>query len=328
MKQNIIFSQSLISLISDITQSTISRYISNNNIEHVGGTEKRKKYSYHSVRKIMSDLYANERKPIKKIQVFFNFKGGTGKTSLCYQTSVLFSLLGFRVLVLDCDPQGHLSYSFGFDEEDDIMTLFDVIVNKIDIKDVIHEVYPGLDIIPANISLTRLELPINQMANREKILSKLLGGIKEDYDFIFIDTNPTISTVNRNATLVADILNIVCETQYYSLKGLEILMNEIEDFSEAMEKKVPCVIIPNKYESKTAISQEVLGTLRNKYGDYVLESIIRKCEDINISAKKRVPVIGFCNKRSIALEDILDLTREMIKKSTIYKQGELINANK
>jgi len=165
------------------------------------------------------------------------------------------------------------------------------------------------------------------MPNREKVLSRLLEGVKKRYDFIFIDTNPTISTVNRNATLVADVLNVVCETQYYSLKGLEILMNEIDDFSDAMEKKINYVIIPNKYESKTATSQEVLGTLRKKYGNYVMESIIRKCEDINISAKKKMPVIGFCNKRSIALEDILDLTKEMLKKSVINKQGVILDEN-
>lgn len=317
MKQDIIFSQSVIALISGITQSTISRYISTHNIKHISGTEKRKKYSFNNARNIMKSLYSNDLIAEKKVQVFFNFKGGTGKTSLCYQTSTLFSLLGFKILVLDCDPQGHLSYSFGFNEEDDKMTLYDIIVNKIDIYDVIRPIYPGLDIIPANISLTRLELPINQMPNREKVLSRLLERVKKDYDFIFIDTNPTISTVNRNATLVADILNVVCETQYYSLKGLEILMGEIKDFSYAMEKNVNYVIIPNKYESKTATSQEVLGALRKKYGSYVMESIIRKSEDINISAKKKMPVIGFCNKRSIALEDILDLVREMIKCYTV-----------
>ena len=327
MNQDLIFSQSIISLISGITQSTISRYISNNHIEHISGTEKRKKYSFENVRNIMKALYSDEMIAKKQIQVFFNFKGGTGKTSLCYQTSILFSLLGFNILVLDCDPQGHLSYSFGFNEEEDKMTLYDVIVNKVDIKEAIKPVYPGLDIIPANISLTRLELPINQMPNREKVLSRLLEGVKKRYDFIFIDTNPTISTVNRNATLVADVLNVVCETQYYSLKGLEILMNEIDDFSDAMEKKINYVIIPNKYESKTATSQEVLGTLRKKYGNYVMESIIRKCEDINISAKKKMPVIGFCNKRSIALEDILDLTKEMLKKSVINKKGVILDEN-
>ena len=327
MNQDLIFSQSIISLISGITQSTISRYISNNHIEHISGTEKRKKYSFENVRNIMKALYSDEMIAKKQIQVFFNFKGGTGKTSLCYQTSILFSLLGFNVLVLDCDPQGHLSYSFGFNEEEDKMTLYDVVVNKVDIKEAIKPVYPGLYIIPANISLTRLELPINQMPNREKVLSRLLEGVKKRYDFIFIDTNPTISTVNRNATLVADVLNVVCETQYYSLKGLEILMNEIDDFSDAMEKKINYVIIPNKYESKTATSQEVLGTLRKKYGNYVMESIIRKCEDINISAKKKMPVIGFCNKRSIALEDILDLTKEMLKKSVINKQGVILDEN-
>ena len=164
------------------------------------------------------------------------------------------------------------------------------------------------------------------MPNREKVLSKLLAGVKEKYDFILLI--PILLLVqNRNATLVADVLNIVCETQYYSLKGLEILMTEIKDFSEAMEKEINYVIIPNKYESKTATSQEVLGTLRKKYGKFVMESIIRKSEDINISAKKKLPLIGFCNKRSIALEDILDLTKEMIKYCTFNKQGVILNEN-
>ena len=69
------------------------------------------------------------------------------------------------------------------------------------------------------------------MANREKVFCKLIDPIKLDYDFIFIDTNPTISTLNRNITLAADELNIVCETQPYSLKGLEILINEIKRFN-------------------------------------------------------------------------------------------------
>jgi chromosome partitioning protein len=313
------FSQSYIAQIGAITPSTLSRYLAKKNeFEGVnkGNSNKRKKFSFSESRKILKDLVAANLKIIKKTQVFFNFKGGTGKTSICHQISIHLALMGFKVLVIDCDPQAHLSYAFGFDENIDYKTLYDVLINKFPIDEIIHkEIYPGLDVIPSNLSLSRLESPLSQMPNREKILFKTLEPLKAKYDFILIDTNPTISTVNHNATLAADVLNIVCETRPFSLKGLEILVGEIKKFSEAMECNIEYVIIPNKFESKTATSQEALGILHYAYKDHIMESLVRRCEDINISGKKRSPVCGFSTKRSIALEDIIDLSHEILKKS-------------
>jgi len=313
-----LFSQSTICYITNSLPSSVSRYITQNNITAEDEkNNKRRKYSYKTTRNIVKHFGFTDLVPKKKVHVFFNFKGGTGKTTLCYQISSFFALCGFKVLVIDCDPQAHLSYSFGLNIYDDYKTLYDVIVNKVNLNDAILEVYEGLDCIPSNLSLTRLELPLNQMANREKVFSKLIEPIKAKYDFIFIDTNPTISTLNRNITLAADDLNIVCETQPYSLKGLEILIDEIKNFSEIMESQINLKIIPNKYEAKTATSQEALGKLRSEYKNYLMNSVVRKCEDINISAKKMQPIFFWCSKNSLAFEDICDLGREMIFDSTI-----------
>lgn len=311
------FPQSLLPAFTGMAASSISRLIAQKKYPYVAKYgEKRKRYDFSTIQEICSQFVTKGLIPSRKVQVFFNFKGGTGKTSLCHQVSVFFALMGFKVLVIDCDPQAHLSYSLGFDEQDENLTLYDVIVNNVPIKDTIKSVYPKLDCIPSNISLTRLELPLNQKPNREKVFAKMIEPLKQQYDFIFIDTNPTISTVNRNATLAADVLNIVCETQPYSLKGLEILVAEIKTFAHAMESDIFYRIIPNKYESKTATSQEAIGTLRYDYKDHVMSSVVRKCEDINISAKKRMPLLAFCGKSSIAFEDICDLGREMVALST------------
>ena len=149
------------------------------------------------------------------------------------------------------------------------------------------------------------------------MLQKIIHPLKKDYDFIFIDTNPTISTLNQNTTYCADIVNIVCETQPFSLKGLEMLIRELQDFSIAMDQVIKYKIIPNKYEAKTATSQEVLGSLRHDYKGAVMESIIRRSEDMNISAKKRLPVCAFCKKSSIAFEDICDLSLAILKDSAV-----------
>ena len=315
------FSQANICYIANTLPSTVSRYINQNQILHEDGNNRRKKYSYETARQIIKHLGFYELVAQKKVHVFFNFKGGTGKTSLCFQLSSFFALCGFKVLAIDCDPQAHLSYSFGLNIYDDYITLYDIVVNKVKLEEGIKEIYPSLDCLPSNLSLTRLELPLSQMANREKVFSKLIEPIKNKYDFIFIDTNPTISTLNRNVTLAADELNIVCETQPYSLKGLEILIDEINSFSEIMESNISVKIIPNKYESKTATSQEALGKLRADYKDLLMNSVVRKCEDINISAKKKEPVFFWCSKSSTAFEDICDLGREMIYNSTIKKGG-------
>lgn len=313
------FSPAIISKITGLTPLAVNKYIAINNIISNENRVRYKSYDYDKTTEIIYKMAYSDLEPTKKLHVFFNFKGGTGKTSLCYQISAFFALCGFKILVIDCDPQAHLSHSLGFDIYEDYRTLYDIVVNKVSFEDTIQSVYPNLDCLPSNLSLTRLELPLSQMTNREKIFSKLIEPVKSKYDFIFVDTNPTISTLNRNMILAADELNIVCETQPYSLKGLEILINEIDSFSSDMELQINYKIIPNKYEAKTAISQEALGHLRSEYKKNLTESVMRKCEDINISAKNRAPVLFWAKKKSAAFEDICDLGQEMIKNSTRKK---------
>ncbi len=316
------FSQAMLAMMGKTSPSTISRLASKLNLRNSEEFGPHKKYNFDESRILLKEIVSKDLSIEKKIQVFFNFKGGTGKTSLCHQMTVHMALLGFKVLAIDCDPQAHLTYALGFPEEEDKITLYDILINKLPIKEGIKNIYPGVDVITSDLSLTRIELPLSQTTNREKCLKKIVEPLKKEYDFIFIDTNPTISVLNQNATYCADILNIVCETQPFSLKGLEILVKELNEFSIAMEQEILYRIIPNKYESKTATSQEVLGSLWHDYKDVVMETIVRKCEDINISAKKRLPVCAFCKKKSIAFEDMCDLSLAILDDS-IYKLTKL-----
>lgn len=321
MRENlssITFNQKQISFLSGQTTSSISRYMAEKQIPfRTEAANSRKRYSFEDARSVISHFVASQLQVKEQIQVFFNFKGGTGKTSLCHQVSVHLALLGFRVLVIDCDPQAHLSSTFGFNEYSEEATLYDVLINGIDIMSTIKPVYPGLDAIQSNLSMTTVEMPLANKINREKLLSKILHPLKAKYDFILLDTNPTISNLNQSATYAAERLNIVCETQPYSLKGLTMLVKEIKDFSHVMEHTVNYCIIPNKYEAKTVTSQEALGTLRHDYKEAVLESLVRKCEDINISAQRKLPIHAFSTLKSMALEDIRDLVNELVQKSTV-----------
>lgn len=319
------FTQRIISEMSKISLTTINRYVSGHAIHAIDTPGKKlKRYSIENTRNILQETFSRKLVPTKQIQVFYNFKGGTGKTNLCYQLSTHLAFMGFRVLAIDCDPQAHLTSSLGIDDMSKC-TMFDVLIQKMPISRAIVNIWPGLDLIPSNLSLTRADVHLNEETNRERLMEKVLTPLKASYDFIFIDTNPTISILNRNAKYAADRLNVVCETQPYSLKGLEMLVNEIEQFSQAMERPIEYGIIANKYESKTATAQEMLGVLRSDYKEHVMESIVRRCEDLNISVKKMVPICALGNKSSVAFEDIVDLLQEIIKVSTETKQKQLLS---
>jgi len=319
IKEEILVSQATMARISEIAVSNISRYISLNSIEGaentVGG--KRKRYNFSTTRNILSKLSSNNVKIEKKTHVFFNFKGGTGKTTVSYQVAYMLAQLGFKVLAVDCDAQAHLTNVFGFMSEYNYMTLFDVFINRIPLKSVIKNIQPGLDLVPSNLSMSRIDIELSHIAGREMAMKKALEAVEQDYDFIIIDTNPTISNINRSAKYAANRLNIVCETQPFSIQSLGVVIKEIESFTESMnmEKGIEYKIIPNKYETKVVTSQQVLGQLRHDYGDKVMSSLIRKSEDLNISAKRKIPIYALAKNDSAALEDITDIVQEIIKDS-------------
>ena len=306
--------QVIMARMADVVPATISRFISKNSIAPLESNGKRNiRYSIDKSRDIISAI--KEKKTIsQKCHAFYNFKGGTGKTSLCYQVSTHVALMGYRVLVIDTDPQAHLTSSFniiGFEQRE---TLYDCIVRQKDIDEIVTDVFPGCQIIPSNLSLTRLEPELNNMARREERLDIVLGGIKEKYDFIFIDTNPTISILNRNVIVTSDCLDVVAETQPFSLMGLKYLMEDIEKFYSQMQLKPRRLnIIPNKYEDRSSNSAEAMSILRKYYGKYIKEDFaIRRSEDIINSSKISKPVSLFAKKNSIAVEDVLELVKYII----------------
>lgn len=313
------FNQAMLSHLTKASTASVSRGIANLKLTPIPSeTGHNKKFSIDSIRKITDVVYASSRRPIKqKVHVFYNFKGGTGKTSICFQVATHLSILGYKVLCLDLDPQGHLSSVLGIGEERNALTVYDILINSAKVEDAIINVFPGLDVIPSNISLTRIEVPLTAQNRREEKLKKIIDGLRSDYDFIIMDTNPTISTLNMNALVASDRINIVCETQPFSLSGLRILVDELDKFYSDMMLEPNYCIIPNKYEIKTATAQEVLGALRSEFGNLVLNDIIRKSEDINVASKKKVPVSAFCKSKSPAFEDIMDLVHDIVKLSLI-----------
>ena len=311
--------QRVMAQIAKVTPPTISKIITQNNILPFEKKNQRNmRYSVEDARKILSQSLKNEAGITKKVMAFYNFKGGVGKTSICFQVASHLALMGFRVLAVDADPQGHLTTSFGCSNDQSDLTLYDIIENNILPKDVIISVFDGLDLVPSNLSLTRVEVSLNELPKREERIKIAFDPIKQDYDFILFDTNPSISHLNRNVIVFSELLNIVVETQAYSINGLKLLMNDLEKFYDSMVMKRPDIfVIPNRYEDRAATSVEAMTLLREYFSGYLKPDFaFRKSEDINISAKNAQPLAFFCRKNSIALEDVLDVVYFILNKTT------------
>lgn len=311
----------IISTVAGVNQSTISRAIQKHDINPIFSHAKRNnRYDIEDCRKILSP-YVKEKNVInvnKKIHAFYNFKGGTGKTSLCYQAAVGLSLRGYNVLVIDADPQGHLSASFGVLDNLNFPTLYDGIFNNYEPKSLIIPIFNGLDLIPSNLSLTNVEVRLREVPRQEDVLKRYLHSIKEEYDLILFDCNPSISVLNRNILNISDVLEIVCETHPYSINGLKILMEDLERFYSYMEYTFPKIlIIPNKYEDRSNLSAESLSALMKYYQEYLIPDFaVRKSDEFPKSARDQRPVYCFCKVNSNALEDINDLTNIIISFSS------------
>jgi len=317
--------QRTIARLCNVSPTTISRYISANKDTPLNiKVHKNQKFSISDSREIIQNItIKNDLDILKKKFAFYNFKGGVGKTSICFQFASHMAIMGYNVLVIDADPQAHLSSSCGFSSDNNYLTIYDFLIREVPFNSVKKTIFQGLDCIPANLSLTRLEDDLAKIDNKSSKFSIAMTEVEKDYDFIFVDTNPTISLLNRNVVVFSEVVNIVCETQPYSLNGLKLLLDDLAKFYSHM--KIPprdLNIIPNKYEDRAASSAEAMTALRDYYSDYIKPDFaVRKSEDINISAKLGKPLALFAKKNSIALEDIIELLHYSLSKYTKQVSG-------
>ena len=307
--------QKLMADISGVNPSTINKIVSQGNYDPIDSSVSRNiRYSIEDTRDIITRaLQKNQYSRHRKIS-FYNFKGGVGKTTLCYQVSSHLALMGFNVLAIDADPQGHLSTSYGFNTENNLLTLYDVLIGELPIQEAIVNVFPGLDCLPSNISLSRLEPELSELPKREERIAIALKKVEREYDYIVFDTNPTISHLNRNIITCSDLISVIVETQAYALNGLKILLNDLKRFCKQSLIDLPNImIVPNKYEDRTAASGEAMAVLREFYSDFIMPDFaVRKSEELHTSGKISLPLAMFCRSNSIALEDVNDVIRYIL----------------
>ena len=210
-----------------------------------------------------------------KVIAFANQKGGVAKTTTTLNLAAAFAEAGHRVLCVDMDPQGNLTMSQGIDPETLEQSMFDVLVHDLPIREVIFRC--EVDVAVASIDLAGAEIAMSMKIGRERSLDKALREVRGDYDFVCIDTPPSLGLLTVNALTAADKVIVPVQCEYLSMRGLLQLQHTLSMIRENLNPDVDIAgILPTMVDTRTLHAKEAIEILEENFGDRVFGARIKK----------------------------------------------------
>src|SRR5579862_364243 len=233
-------------------------------------------------------------------------KGGTGKTTATRTLTDVFRRVDLRVLAVDLDPQGNLSDYLDVDP-DASPTIGDVLSGRAKARAAVHD-----GIIPANLGLAESELALGGKIGRELALKKALRDLRDDYDVIMIDCPPALGLLTVNALVASDYALISAEAQYFALQGVEQALEVIELARENLNPDLQWLgVLLNIADMRTRHSREAFDSLRQHFGEKLLETTIRSSIAYAESAERAVSILDY---RPDLAADYLEITAELLRR--------------
>src|SRR5881392_3792522 len=212
---------------------------------------------------------------LPRVIAFANQKGGVAKTTTTLNLAVAFAERGLRVLAVDLDPQGNLTMSQGMNPDTIERSMFDVLVHRLPIQEIVHHV--EVDLAVSSIDLAGAELALSSLIGRERALEKALLPVKPEYDYVLIDTPPSLGLLTINALVASNSVIVPVQCEYLSLRGLVQLENTLSMIRENLNPNVEIEgILATMYDSRTLHSREALEILQENFGKLVFDTRIRK----------------------------------------------------
>jgi chromosome partitioning protein len=245
-----------------------------------------------------------------RVITFANQKGGVAKTTTTLNLAVAFVEKGFRVLCVDMDPQGNLTMSQGIDPDSLQKSMYDVLVHHVSIREVIRR--REVDVACASIDLAGAEIAMSTMIGRERSLEKAFKAIEGDYDFICIDTPPSLGLLTINALTAADKVIVPVQCEYLSMRGLIQLQNTLQMIRENLNPDVEIEgILPTLMDTRTIHAKEAIEILEENFGDRVFASRIKKTVRFAEAPVKGMSVLKY-DPDGIAAQSYRDLAKEVL----------------
>ncbi len=256
-----------------------------------------------------------------KIIALANQKGGVGKTTSSINLAASLSVLEFKTLLVDADPQANSTSGVGFDPRNVKSSIYECIINDIDPRDAILETStPNLHILPAHIDLVGAEIEMINLEQREYKMRSVLNAIKDDYDFIIIDCSPSLGLITINSLTAADSVIIPVQCEYFALEGLGKLLNTIKIVQNRLNTNLQIEgILLTMYDVRLRLSNQVVEEVKTHFQDLVFDTIISRNTRLSEAPSFGVSVIMH-DATSKGAINYLNLAREILKKNNLFTE--------
>lgn len=249
-----------------------------------------------------------------------NQKGGVGKTTTSINLSAYLALKGKKTLLVDADPQGNATSGIGLEKKELNKTIYDVLINNEDMKDIIQQTgRKNLSICPANINLVGAEIELVNLLSRETILKRAIQAIKNQYDFIIMDCPPSLGLITLNALTAADGVVVPIQSEYYALEGLTQLMDTIKIVKKHLNPGLDIFgVVVTMFDVRTQLSHQVTNEIQQYFGEKLFKAIIPR--NVRLS---EAPSFGLAineyDSKSKGADSYEFLAKEIIKRASDNK---------
>lgn len=253
-----------------------------------------------------------------KIITLCNQKGGTGKTTTAVNLSACLAACQQKILLVDVDPQGNATSGVGVNKNEIERSVYDLLLNRLAAHEaILKDVLPRLDIIPCNINLTGAEIELVGVLSRETRLKKAIASLQNEYDFIFIDSPPSLGLLTLNALVASDGLIIPIQCEFYALEGVSQLLNTINLIRDGLNSSLDIEgVLLTMADFRTNLTTEVITEIKNFFKEKVYQTIIPRNVKLSEAPSFGKP-ISLYDPHSIGAKRYEELAGEFLEKNQL-----------